>query len=333
MAQGIAHEAAKKVLQVTGLYQGIHERRVEADRQAHFAQERVFENRSHGSDRLCIVMAGYKPWLYDVVFGRIARFCPADVDVCVVTSGLWSDDVDARCAALGWSYLSTTVNDVCLVQNTAIELHPQARWIYKVDEDIFVTAHFFEGLYEGFRRVTAEGDIIPSFAAPLIPVNGYGHLRVLKKLGLERVYEQKFEHPVYAAGMERQIERNPDAARFMWGEGGYVPHIDELDARLAAEPFAYTACPVVFSIGAIMMPRALWQDMGMFAYTPGPDNPPASLGNDEKQLMQRAMLTSRPLLVCENTLVGHLSFGQQNAAMKDYFLAHPDRFEILARAE
>ena len=37
------------------------------------------------------------------------------------------------------------------------------------------------------------------------------------------------------AGHNRFIESNPEVAKFFWGEGNYVPSIDELNDRFSRE--------------------------------------------------------------------------------------------------
>ena len=79
-----------------------------------------FVDRSKGSDKLCIVLAGYKPTLWEDVFDRIAAYLPADVDMCIMTSGLVNDELKALAAKYDWSYLSTSVNHLSVVHNIAI---------------------------------------------------------------------------------------------------------------------------------------------------------------------------------------------------------------------
>ncbi|MBS7401844.1 MAG: hypothetical protein KIG16_05010, partial [Eubacteriales bacterium] len=163
----------------------------------------------------------------------------------------------------------------------------------------------------------------PTFVAPMIPINGFGHVYILKRLGLVEKYENLFESVRMQAGPHRQIENNPDVAKFMWGEKEFVPQIDDLDRLLASDEFSYITCPIKFSIGAILFDRDTWKNLMYFI--PGTD---PSMGLDETQLCQYAMLESKPIIVSQNTCVGHLSFGRQNAEMKKYFLEHRDIFEI-----
>ena len=198
-----------------------------------------------------------------------------------------------------------------------------AEFFYKLDEDIFVTDGYFQSLMDTYNNVKRNGEYDIGFVAPLIPINGYGHLRLLKRLGLTDLYAEKFERPIYASYSTRQIECNPDVAEFFWGEGGFFPHIDELAKQLKNDEFSYSACPVRFSIGAILFTRETWSKMGMFPVTHG-----SGMGFDESEFCAFCIKESQAIIVAENAVVGHLSFGNQNAAMKEYYGKHHERFEI-----
>lgn len=274
-----------------------------------------FVDRSGGNEKMCMVLAGYKPYLYNAVFGRIKKYLPHGVDMCVITSGLYSNEISAICERNHWSYLSTRENNVSLVQNIAITLHPKAEYIFKLDEDMFITKDYFEIMYQDYLKVEKDNKYNIGFLAPLIPVNGYGNMRVLEKLNLSEKYEAMFEKPKFAAGVDRMIENNPDVARFFWGEGGYVPTIDEINYRFMQQGFQYAPCPIRFSIGAVLFTRKTFTDMGMFRVKRIGN----TMGVDEIQMCTYCICQSKAIIVVENVVVGHLSFGMQNIAMQEYF--------------
>lgn len=281
--------------------------------------KRGFEDRSKGSDRLCIVLAGYKEYLYPAVFGRLNRFAPKDIDICILTSGRYSNNVAELCAENGWSYLYTRKNNVSLIQNIAIDLHPFAEYIFKLDEDIFVTEGYFENMLRAYHHAE-NGDYIPGVLAPLIPINGYGHMRILEKLELVDEYTKLFEKPKYTHGNDRLLESNVEAAQYFWGVHGSVPSIDEMNARFSKETLAELPCAIRFSIGAIMFKRSFWKEIKLFPTREG------NMATDEKYLCRSCCTLSRPLMVSENVVVGHLAFGPQNAAMKEFYLSNTDIF-------
>lgn len=46
-----------------------------------------FIDRSNHSSTMVMIVCGYKPELWDIVFKRIALFTPVDMDVCLVCPG------------------------------------------------------------------------------------------------------------------------------------------------------------------------------------------------------------------------------------------------------
>lgn len=286
-----------------------------------------FIDRSTGSESLCIILAGYKQFLYKDVFERIERFIPKNIDVCVVTSGLYSKEMELKCANNSWSYLSTKENNVNLVQNIAIQKHPKAKWIYKLDEDIFITANYFEKMMVAFN-VAKEGKFNPGIIAPIIPLNGYGFNRILEKLGIEDIYEKMFGKIKIAASENIEntvaVETSSDIAKFFWGEGNYVPKIDEINTFFEKEDVCVLPCPIKFSIGAILFERSLWESMGYFDV----NLHSSAMGADEAQLNRFCNLHSKPIMVSENVVVGHFSFGQQTSCMKEYYINNIQKFSI-----
>ena len=286
-------------------------------------KEALFIDRRNNANMLLMVLAGYKPYLYEDVFSRLKKFTPKEIDVCIISSGLLDDELNRICRDNNWSYLSTKRNCLTMAQNIAILLHPKAEWLYKMDEDIFVTKHCFQTLLDTFNTVYKKDDYNIAFVAPLIPINGYGHVRVLQKLGMVGMYEKLFEKVKYAAVSNRMIGASADAAKFFWGEGGYIPSIDYLDEEFYKQEFQYRPCPVRFSIGFILMHRDVWTILGGWAV---PEEG-SGMGLDEDQINQFCIMQSFAMIVSENTVVGHLSFGQQNEAMKKYHENHREIFQ------
>ena len=53
-----------------------------------------FVDRKKDKKNLCIIIAGYKKILWEDVFGRLEKFMPKDMDVCIVSSGLYNEELD-----------------------------------------------------------------------------------------------------------------------------------------------------------------------------------------------------------------------------------------------
>lgn len=282
-----------------------------------------FENRKKDYSKLCIIIAGYKPFAYNAVFGRIIKFLSKDIEVCIVSSGKYDKKLSKIAEENEWSYLSTKRNCVSLVQNIAISKFPKAEYIFKLDEDIFVTENYFDILLNTYKHCEENGEYKVGFVAPTIPINGYGNLNILKRFNLIEKYTEKFEKPIYAAGRDRKIESDPEVAKFMWGEGGVLPKLDEMNREMQKDTFSYSACPIRFSIGAILFSRKLWEEMGLWVVKNG-----SCMGLDEEQICAFCVNNSKAMIVSNNSVVGHLSFGNQNEIMKNYFVENEEKFSI-----
>ena len=283
-----------------------------------------FINRSRNCDKLCIILAGYKEFLWDDVFGRIKKYVSEDIDVCIVSSGLYSKKLESIALENSWSYLSVKQNKVTLVQNIAIDLFREAKMIYKLDEDMFVTSNFFSQLMETYTKVKENDNYKIGFVAPLIPINGFSNVTVLKKTNTLKSYEKKFGKAYHDGGGDEPIIKNPDIARFMWGESEKVLRdIDKLADMFSNEEFSYDICSIRFSIGAILFSRDLWEEMGRFEVGLG-----NNMGVDEVQMCRHCMLFSRAIVVAENTIVGHFSYGPQTKTMIDYYNDNRKIFKV-----
>lgn len=283
----------------------------------------IFENRMKNKEKVCFILAGYKPFLYDIIFKRLKKFKDDDIEICILSSGLYSKELSDIAKENEWSYISQKENNVAKIQNTAIQLFKKAKYIYKLDEDIFITENYFKTLLKTMKDCEENGEYQVGIVAPLIPINGFGNLEILKRFNLVDIYIKKFEKPKYAAGRNRMIENNPEVAKFFWGCDGYLPSIDEMNSIVQNDKFNYVACPIRFSIGAILFKREFWKEMNMFNVNKG-----NGMGADEEQLCSECMTKSKAIIVSKNSIVGHLSFGLQNNVMKDYFIEHNEKFDV-----
>lgn len=287
-----------------------------------FSFDGKFIDRSKGYNKLLIVLAGYKHFLYDVFFDRLESYLDKDIDVCILTSGKWDDVTAEICEKNGWSYLSSVRNNVSLIQNVAIKNHPNAEYIFKLDEDILLTEGFFGKLFDAYS-FAENGEYEPAFMAPLIPINYYGFVPIVKRLHLENEFTHRFAELKYKPKeiLIDVIQKNTDFAKFMWGEGAFVPSIDELNNIFSKNDSTSYPCTVRFNTGAILFNRKTWYRMGYFKV-----DSTTGMGDDEKQINEFGIANSQPLLVTHNTVVGHFSFGPQNNEMKNYFLENKNVF-------
>lgn len=275
-----------------------------------FSGSYTFINRSKESQRLLILLAGYKSFLWPFTLDRIAKFVPSDIDVCIVSSGLYSAPLAELAERHGWSYLHTKANKVSLVQNLAIAVHKQAKWIYKLDEDIFISEGFFDSLLEGYLHIKNEGLYNPGFCSPVLNVNGYSYITFLRILGIENEYRNHFGE-LKRAAHNIKAHSNPEAAKWLWHKS--VP-FDEVASYVRSQPFSYSPVPHHFSIGAILFERELWEAVGGLRTSLHE----GVLGIDEEHLCKDCIHLSRPIVVIDNVFAGHFSFGPQEAGMREY---------------
>lgn len=273
-----------------------------------------FINRTTGKEKYLIILAGYKEYLYESVFNRLIKYVPEDIDICLISSGKYDEKLDEIAKKNNWSYLSTKKNKVALAQNLAIKLNKNAKYIYKMDEDIFLTKNCFQILFDTYQKVKDNGNSDIGFIAPIMPLNGYGHMKILENYNLIDIYKSKFEIPKYSSYPDRKLLSSPDVAKFFWGEDKIVKSIDALNEDFLCKPFNYSLCPIRYSIGFIMFERSLWENMGMFRTVVG-----SGMGIDEEQICAYCVNNSKPIVVSENSVVGHFSFGPQTKEMIKYY--------------
>lgn len=287
-----------------------------------------FIDRSKGSDKLCIILAGYKEALWDDVFSRIDLAAPADLDICIMTSGLENEQLKRIAVDRNWSYLSTEVNHLSLIQNLAIELHPSAQWIFKLDEDMFLPKTYFEPMLETYELVKNKSYYEPAFVSPLINVSCYGHIRLLEKCDLiEDFKSTKLTSMKITDGIHhnKSVLEDPEVAKYLWGATQPIlRNMDELTERFMQDDLSFTICATRYSIGAILFTRQAWEEFGKFPLTfVGSEY---GLGDDEEHICHYACFTGRGMVVSDNVVVGHLGYGPQTKAMVNYYLEHKDRF-------
>jgi hypothetical protein len=294
-------------------------------------------DRRMGAEKLVVVLAGYKEFCWHYTFPRLKRFVPADVDVCVVSGGVGSKEANKLaviCAQNAWSYLRVSEDNLPLVTALPIQLHLDARLIWKIDEDVFVTENFFKQTLCTYEDALRNSRYRVGFVAPLMNVNGYGTPRILEKLAATGEFSKRFGRPRSGAYFLDEtvvpgsldafmpVHADPEASLFMWGHGGVIPAIDELDRRFSAEDLTYSVCPHRFSIGAILLPRATWEKLGRFRVRVGH----VDVGAEERELCNWCMDKSHAVIIAENTVVGHLSFGLQTPVMRINLALRPELF-------
>ena len=275
---------------------------------------------------LIIILAGYKEFLWKDFFNRFYKFLPKDgqYDVCILSSGKYSERLKNIALKNNWVYLSVKRNNVCLAQNVAINQFKTAKYIYKIDEDIFLTKGFFENLKETYEKVNENSPFRCGFVSPILPINGVGYVEVLKKYNLTSEYESKIHEKVkYSADWRSKIVRDPKAALFLWGKDSDLPSIDKMNEDFKNGEECYKAAPSLVSIGAILFERKSWEEFDMFPV----HHHSKDMGVDEQKLNE-AFNRYKSVIISMHSVVGHFSYGPQTKEVRKYYNEHPETFEI-----
>ena len=116
----------KKILKKIGLFNHLKRIKNKLEINQKTRGKYIFEDRKKDYKKMCIVLAGYKQFSYDIVFKRIKKFIPKEIEVCIVSSGKYDEKLSEIAENNDWSYLSIKRNCVTLAQNIAITLFNKA---------------------------------------------------------------------------------------------------------------------------------------------------------------------------------------------------------------
>lgn len=293
-----------------------------AKKDAQLSSEYVFENRKEDKAKLLYILAGYKLELWQDVSNRLKKYLPNDIDVCILSSGKYVEQLSKCAEENGWSYLSTSVNDVAIIQNIVIKLFEKATYIYKMDEDIFITRDCFVKMYGALLKAQNDG-VEVGFVGPIIPLHTNGHL-FLKQFSLEEEYKKRIGVRCVPGGRwtNRGYATNPRIPEFLWSAG----NIDELNKLIEKNGNKYIITPIKYAICFILFERKLYEDMGGFNVVP--ETRSAGVNGDEGQIMEYCMHHCKCTIVAGNTLCGHFSYPDQEREMMRFKKENASLFEL-----
>lgn len=266
-----------------------------------------FVDRGEGKKSLVIVLVGYKSYLWPATLTRIHNNQPNDADVCLASAGICSTVLSELCVRNGWSYLSVKRNSPGVAINKAVLLHPNADYIYKLDEDVFVSNDYFSRLRIGYDSAWKSSMLEPGFVAPVLNVNGVSYRIMLREFNLEKSYQERFGQLISRCS-DLPVHNDPNASWWLWKNT--LP-FDQKAERLAESVDLYSVCSTRFSIGAILFRREFFDKVGGFksAWHSG------VLGVDEDFFCRDCVSESRPMYIINSVLAGHFSFYPQEAFM------------------
>ncbi len=277
----------------------------------------TFTDRSKEKKYLCYILAGYEPKIWDSTLARIEAFQSEDIDYCLVSSGIYSPVLEELAGKNGWSYLYTEQNQVCHIQNLAIELHPKADYIFKIDEDIFIGKDFFRYMIQEFHKIEKTGAYRIGFAVPVIPINCCGHVFYLDAIGKRAEFEEQFGRTYICHFSNVYAE---EVAEYLWDT------IDDFDimAGRFLENSKNDILNAYFNIGCIMFTRERWYMMGKWPEQPGTDG----MGADERFIYKDNWEKEMAIYEIRSVLAGHLAFKPQKERMLKYYAEHFEKFAV-----
>lgn len=271
-----------------------------------------FIDRRKNSKYLVIVVAGYKALLWENVFDRLKANMPPDYDVCLCLPGVMPERLSNLAQSNSWSVLHTKKNRLALAQNLAIEQHPDADYIFKLDEDIFVGRGFFDGLISAHDAIAVNGIFDPGAVVPLINVNGSTYWQFLEYISKQEEYFEQF-HEKTSKCLNVSAQSCELAAQFLWNCS--LP-FDRVVDSISEIPLSSRPIPHRFSIGAFLMRRQIWTKIGGFTVSRD-----GQLGVEERELCAELNDLSCPLMLANNVFCGHFAFGPQTKFMDDYYIS------------
>lgn len=292
---------------------------------SHLSDGYNFEYRGSGASAVVVVLSGYKQPLWPWVFERLVAAVPEGADVCIMSAGKFEAELDEIAEKNNWSYLATKTNDVSLVQNVAIKLHPEAKQIIKVDEDVFLNPESLSRTLEYHLALKDDGVVDPGITVPMLNINGVCYRQMLDRLGLLGEYEERFG---VAKGSTLGIPATDsgEAAKWIWEKT--TPLLETQEKLAAKADDKIWMAGFQFSIGVMVWDRDFWEEIG---YLPVKRHShwlkQSTLGYDEEFICRMAMFYSRPIVICQTAFAGHFSFGRQYADMLEFLKQTPEAFD------
>lgn len=298
-------------------------------RRRSFAHKYIFEDRSKKSENLLLIVAGFQEFYWDTVFGRVERNCrqfdeSIDVCVCVPRGDLGGgilDNVRLRCEKLGWSLVYLYDDLLAQAQNTAIKLHPNAKWIYKIDEDIIISDQYFSKMKRGFLLAEKQLFAQMGFATPLLNLNAacvHHFLETTDKLSdMYKIFgDIKIRFPQEE---NDPVHRSEDFARWVWNNSLPFDQVaKEVENTNVGKIFQAN---VRLSIGAILFTRNYWEQIGFFEVART-----GAMGVEEGQMNAYSFNIMQSIAIVGDTFAGHLGFFSQKNACRELYENNKEKF-------
>lgn len=281
-----------------------------------FSDSYDFVNRSNGSENLLLILAGFQEFYWEGVLERVRQNKEQfneDIDICICVPGENGRILKEYAEKYNWSYLRITDDLLAQAQNTAISLHPKAKWIYKIDEDIIISDNYFKKLKENYIAAQLQLHTKVGLVTPILNVNACGTSIFLNTIGMMEEYENKFDK--LKIGMNEPIHKNPDVAEWIWEKT--IPFSDVASLVEEKNSGKVKVCSYRLSIGAILFTREFWDEIGYFRVAEI-----GCMGAEEEQVNSYCMNNMYSIVIAEDTLAGHLGFFHQKESCRKFYEKH-----------
>ena len=300
-----------------------------------FSKKYRFIDRSKGSEDLFIILAGFQEYYWNGITERV-KLCEEvyqkeknqNIDVCVcVPQGMDNlQRLEEICEINNWSYLWIDEDLLAKVQNTAIKLHPNAKWIFKIDEDIILPNDYIANMKNAYLKAEDTMFVEPGLLVPCINVNAYGVIPFLRALGIEQEYSEKFGRYAFGAPYNRayhgdKIHSEPEVGKWIWQKSVPFDNIAKIISDENRGKIGW--CANRFSIGAILLKRDFWELIGGFEV-----GIEGEMGLEEEQINSFCAAKNCGIFVAEDIFVGHLGFGKQKEVVKEFYLENKKQIDI-----
>lgn len=286
-----------------------------------FADSYTFEDRQIGSENLLMVVLGFQPFYWDVVLDRVNRNVnqfgePIDVCLCVPcgANDKMGGVIREFANKYSFSYLYIEEDLLAQVQNTAIKLHPNAKWIFKIDEDIILCDDYFAKMKNAYRRASKDSLYEIGYISPILNINDYGTRVFLKSLNCMDEYKEKFgDYKI--RGDRSLIFQSGEVAKWVWSKS--IPFDEVAETIYSINRDKYSISNIRVRIGSIMHTRLFWEQLGGYRVA-GIGN----LGYEELQICEYCMNAMCKIVVAEDIFCGHLGFSKQKDICRQFFNEH-----------
>lgn len=292
------------------------------------ARNYIFDNRSQNCENLLLIVAGFQEFYWDTVFGRVVKNCKQfeeTIDVCVcVPKGEGEgilNKIRYRCEKNGWSLVYLYDDLLAQAQNTAIKLHPYAKWIYKIDEDIIISDNYFSKLKKGYNEAEKQLFAQIGFVTPLLNLNAACVHLFLESIGkLEEMYAKFGDVKIrFPNEIDDPIHRSEDFARWIWNIS--LPFNDVAQEIETINVNKIYQANVRLSIGAILITRDYWNKIGYFEVARM-----GAMGVEEGQMNAYSFNFMQAIAIIGDTFAGHLGFFSQKNACRELFENNLQKF-------